>query len=100
MSDTDKAEKVIQSVEIGVKHSAKILDLSAKNMRGLNVFLKYIRFPLGGDRSNRPRVYLIPSFVSECCREVVIDGIKYYGGKEYSNYVTWDDGYYRFIRNV
>lgn len=100
MSDTDKNKKVIQTVEIGFESHIRLLDLSSKSIKGLNVFLKYIRFPLNGDTSNRPRVYLIPSFVAECCREVGIEGIKYYGGDDYSNYVTWNDGYYKFIRNV
>ena len=88
MSETDRKTKTLQTVELGVRGEANLIDLSAKNMRGLNTFLRYIRFSLKNDKSSRPRVYLIPSFVSECCRQCNIDGIKYYGGKDYSNYVT------------
>ena len=96
MSAQDKENMVLQTVKVGVSKNAKLIDLSAKNMRGLNPLLKYIRFPLN-DTSKNPRVYLIPSFISMCCKSAGIDGIKYYGDKEYSNYVTWDDDYYDFI---
>ena len=42
--------------------------------------------------------YLIPSFVADCCYSSNIDGIKYYGSKEYTNYVTWDDRHFDFLR--
>ena len=100
LSTDDKKKKVIQTVEIGTNGKAKLLDLSAKSLRGLNVFLKFVRFPLDEDNSKRPRAYLIPSFVSDCCSECGLDGIKYYGGKDYSNYVTWNDGFYVFKRNI
>jgi len=96
MSMQDKNDKVLQTVKVGISKNANLIDLSAKSMRGLNTLLKYIRFPLN-DNGNNPRVYLIPSFISMCCKSAGIDGIKYYGGKDYSNYVTWDDGYYSFI---
>ncbi|SDB33984.1 hypothetical protein [Eubacterium oxidoreducens] len=99
MSTQDKEKKVLQTVKVGVSENANLIDLSAKNLRGLNTLLKFIRFPLN-DTGNNPRVYLIPSFISMCCKNAGIDGIKYYGGKEYSHYVTWDDGYYNFIENV
>lgn len=100
MSEDDKNSKVLQTVQISAKGSVRLINLSEKSMRGLNTFLKYIRFPLGTDSSKRPRAYLIPSFVSECCNMHGIDGIKYYGGKDYSNYVTWKDGYFDFRGNV
>ena len=100
ISENDKKRIVLQTVKIGVNSTVRLLDISAKKLRGLNIFLKYIRFPLGKDTSRRPRVYLIPSFVSECCRKCGLDGIKYYGGKDYSNYVTWNDGYFNFIQNM
>lgn len=52
------------------------------------------------DLKKRPREYLIPQFVAECCIQNKIDGIKCYGGKDYSNYVTWKDSYFGFIRNL
>lgn len=100
MSAEDKEEKELQVVEVGVDSEAKLIDLSGKDRRGLNTFFKYIRFPLEMNQAARPREYLIPCFVSDCCRNVGINGIKYYGGKDYSNYVTWQDSYYSFIRNV
>ena len=100
MSNKDKDSKVLQVVELGVNAAVRLIDLSGKNRRGLNTFFKYIRFPLELGQAARPREYLIPCFVSECCRAVGINGIKYYGGKDYSNYVTWQDSYYSFIRNV
>lgn len=69
-------------------------------MRGLNTFLRYLRFQCSPNSGKRPREYLIPQFVSDCCVSSEIDGIKYYGGKDYSNYVTWKDEYYRYSRNV
>lgn len=96
MSSQDKEKMILQTVKVGACKNAKLIDLSAKNLRGLNTLLKFIRFPLN-DLGNNPREYLIPSFISMCCKSAGIDGIKYYGGKDYSNYVTWDDGYYDFI---
>ena len=100
MSREDEERKTLQTVEVGTNTSVRLIDLSGKNWRGLNNFFKYIRFPLSSNVCNRPREYLIPSFVAECCKMVGINGIKYYGGKDYSNYVTWEDGYYVFKRNV
>lgn len=100
MSKEDEEQKTLQTVEVATNTSVRLIDLSEKNRRGLNTFFKYIRFPLGNNVSNRPREYLIPSFVAECCKMVGINGIKYYGGKDYSNYVTWEDGYYIFKRNI
>ena len=44
------------------------------------------------------REYLIPNFVSDCCKRLEIEGIKYYGGKDYSNYVSWHEGYFEFVK--
>lgn len=60
-------------------------------------FLKYVRFDASESiDSYMPREYLLPNYVSDCCRKVGFDGIKYYGGKNYCNYVTWRDGFYEF----
>ena len=40
---------------------------------------------------------IIPSFVADCCYSNHIHGIKYYGSKEYTNYVTWDDRHFEFL---
>lgn len=96
VSDNDGKNKEIQTARLITRGKARLLDLSAKSMRGLNTFLKYIRFPLDEDSGNRPRSYLIPSYVAECCRLCGFDGIKYYGGKDYSNYVLWDEHWFDF----
>lgn len=57
----------------------------------------YQTYPYIKTSGNRPREYLIPQFVAECCYACGIDGIKYYGGKDYSNYVTWKDAYFECI---
>ena len=88
--------KIIQIAKISPKKHIKMLDLSAKSKRGFNIFLKHLRFPLDCDTSKLPRVYLLPAFVSNCCKKCGLDGIKYYGGKDYSNYVTWNESYFDF----
>jgi len=100
MSDSDKENKEIQTVKIHPINEVKMIDLSEKSKRGYNIFLKYIRFSLQQNAGNMPREYLIPSFVSDCCKDSKIGGIKYYGGKSYSNYVTWEDSYFECIGNV
>lgn len=96
----DGKEYTIQTVMISARNPVKIIDLSSKEMRGLNTFLKYIRIPYNDKSGNRPREYLIPQFVADCCFSCGIDGIKYYGGKAYSNYVTWSDGFFSFVSNL
>lgn len=96
LSAKEKEEKTLQTVRMKPCCNIRMIDLSGKFRRGYKTFLKYIRFPLGNDTSQMPRVYLIPAFVSDCCKECGIDGIKYYGGKDYHNYVTWKDGYFEF----
>ena len=96
----DAKDYIIQTVMISAHNPVKIIDLSAKEMRGLNTFLKYIRMPYTNKSGNRPREYLIPQFVADCCYMCGIDGIKYYGGKDYSNYVTWSDGFFSFVKNI
>ena len=91
---------VIQTVKISVRNHVKLLDFSAKEMRGLNNFLRFIRFPNTKDSGKRPREYLIPQFVADCCSSSGFDGIKYYGGKNYSNYVTWQDNHFDYVTNV
>ncbi len=31
---------------------------------------------------------------SRRCKKAGIEGIKYYGSREYKNYVCWDEGYF------
>ena len=84
---------IVQTAGIVPNHPIKMIDLSGSLQRGKK-FFDYIRFP--SDNSKCPRAYLIPNFVSDCCRQIGIEGIKYYGTKEYSNYVCWNDGYFAF----
>lgn len=77
----------------------RLLDLSGK-LRGATSFLKYIRFDVTNMNSTMPREYLLPCFVSDCCRALGFDGIKYYGAKDYNNYVSWDAGFFTFINMV
>lgn len=100
MDKSTADEYVIQTVMVSAHNPIKLIDLSAKSMRNLNIFLKYLRFPLTSDSGKRPREYLLPQFVGECCQDCGIDGIKYYGGKEYSNYVTWSDKHFGFLRFI
>lgn len=86
----------MQIVKIKPAKSIKLLDLSGTLLRG-KTFLRYLRYSLDGASNRIPREYLIPCFVADCCKEIGFDGIKYYGSKEYSNYVVWNDGYFDLI---
>ena len=88
-----KGEEVLQTVQLRPAKSARLLDLSNSLKRG-KTFLRYLRFELSDVTNKTPREYLIPCFVSDCCKNIGFDGIKYYGTKEYNNYVVWDDGYF------
>lgn len=100
MSREEKEKLEIQIMRLKPQRDIKLIDLSGSFRRGYKTFLKYIRFGLSGDTSQMPRVYLIPSFVSDCCKDCGIEGIKYYGGAAYSNYVSWEDGYFTFDGNI
>ena len=72
----------------------RMIDLST-TVKTPNKFLEYIRFEIDNPEDRCPRQYLIPSFVTTCCKRVGIEGIKYYGSAKYTNYVAWNDGYFR-----
>lgn len=93
------AGKLIQTIRLTPIKSIVLLDLSGTMRRGAT-FLRFLRFPLKDVNDRMPREYLIPCFVAECCQQVGFDGIKYYGGKGYSNYVTWNDGYFDIAGNA
>lgn len=86
--------KRIQTAVVCPNKQINMIDLSGESRKG-STFLKYIRFPAEGIM---PKEYLIPCFVSDCCRDCGIDGIKYYGTKKYTNYVSWNAGYFDFVR--
>lgn len=85
----------IQVAKLKSKGKIKMVDISQDEE---NVFLKYCRFPFDSTSSKKvPREYLIPSYFSDCCKLQGFDGIKYYGTKNYYNYVTWKDGHFIFV---
>ena len=93
-----KNKQEIQTIKIKPVNSIVILDLSNTMKKG-NIFLKYLRYPIDSVTDIMPREYLIPCFVSDCCKKVGFEGIKYYGSKSYNNYVCWKDGYFEFAGN-
>jgi hypothetical protein len=75
----------------------RIADISVVDTQ--NQFLKYCRYaPDFAEAQQIPREYLLPSYFATCCKENNIDGIRYYGSNDYTNYVAWDDGYFNCIR--
>ena len=90
-------QEVIQIAKIKPIKEIKMMDLSGTMKHGKK-FLEFIRFPLKDMKAIAPREYLIPNFVSDCCKRLEIEGIKYYGGKDYSNYVSWHEGYFEFVK--
>lgn len=86
-----KKNALVQIAKLKPIKNVKLIDLSEDNKK--IKFLEYIRFD-ADISAEMPREYYIPEFVSSCCKHVGIEGIKYYGSKEYNNYVTWSDGYF------
>lgn len=89
-----RKDEVLQTVKLKPKREIQLLDLSGTLQRGAS-FLKMIRYPLKDITNQMPREYLLPCFVAGCCEVIGIEGIKYYGSKEYSNYVSWEDGFFK-----
>ena len=88
----------IQIVKLKPREHVRMLDLSMQITKP-NKFLDFCRYvPDYSKYSQMRSEYLIPSFVADCCYSSNIDGIKYYGSKEYTNYVTWDDRHFDFLR--
>lgn len=88
---------LIQMVKLQPTRKIKLFDISADYA---NEFIKFCRYKTDkNDASIVPRQYLIPSFFAGCCREAGINGIKYYGSKEYSNYVTWDEHFFSIVEH-
>lgn len=92
-------DRIVQTIKLTPVKQIVLLDLSGTMRRG-EAFLRYLRFPLSSVNDKTPREYLIPCYVAECCKRIGFDGIKYYGGKDYTNYVAWTDGYFKFAGNV
>jgi hypothetical protein len=85
--------KIVQIATIKPIKRIAMIDLSM-DVDKPNKFLRYIRFAPQDFAMNIIREYLIPCFVVTCCKRNGIEGIKYYGSKEYNNYVSWEDGYF------
>ena len=88
-------DDVLQTVKLKPVKEIRLLDLSGTLARG-TTFLRYLRFSLSDVTDKMPREYLIPCYVSDCCKALGFEGIKYYGSKEYNNYVAWSDGYFAY----
>jgi hypothetical protein len=87
----------IQIAKIKPKQKIRMIDLS--DSKAPSKFLEFCRFsPNSDDFSKIKREYLIPCFVASCCKHLQnVDGIRYYGSKEYTNYVVWSDHYFTCI---
>lgn len=86
----------IQVAKLKVNKGAKLFDISSRTVK--NEFLNYCRYaPNYRNITNLPNEYLLPCFVASTCKKLKIDGIKYYGNKGSSNYVTWKDSYFEVV---
>lgn len=88
-------EPRVQIAKLRPTRSIRMIDLS-QELKTKNKFLDYCRVGATNTNLHIQREYLLPCFVADCCRESGIEGIKYYGSKEYKNYVSWDDSYFAF----
>ena len=87
----------VQIAKLRPNRSIRMIDLS-EEISSPNKFLEYCRFSPSPDQyPNVKREYLLPCYVAGCCKIHGIEGIKYYGSKEYKNYVSWDDGYFDIV---
>lgn len=92
----DLDNTVIQTAKLKPIKSIRLLDLSGTIQRGASL-MNAIRCHVIDKTCKMPREYLIPCFIADCCKKIGFDGIKYYGSKEYSNYVSWNDGFFSFV---
>lgn len=81
----------VQVARLRPKRSIRMIDLS-EEITNKNKFLECLRF--AASKSIKPTEYLLPEFVTTCCKKAGIEGVKYYGSRDYSNYVCWEDGYF------
>ncbi len=81
----------VQVARLKPKRSIKMIDLSGE-ITNKNKFLECIRYT--ASESIKPNEYLLPEYLTTCCKKAGIEGIKYYGSREYKNYVCWDEGYF------
>ena len=91
--------KQVQVACIKPIRKIRMIDLSIE-LTTQNKFLEYCRFNPSPDQYPIiKREYLLPCYVANCCEMHGIEGIKYYGSKEYKNYVSWNDKYFKFIES-
>ena len=88
-----KKDQTLQTIMLRPVKAISLLDLSNTLQRG-KTFLKMIRYQSVDNSNAMPKEYLLPCFVADCCKKLGVDGIKYYGSKDYDNYVVWYDGYF------
>lgn len=87
----------VQIAKLHPNKSIRMIDLSGE-ITSQNKFLEYCRFnPSTEQYPNIKREYLLPCYVAGCCEMHGVEGIKYYGSKEYTNYVSWSDGYFDIV---
>lgn len=90
-------EKRVQIAKLKPIREIRMIDLS-NEITTQNKFLEYCRFnPSPDEYLKIKREYLLPCYVANCCQKHGIEGIKYYGSKEYKNYVSWNDIYFEFV---
>ena len=88
-------EPRVQIAKLRPTRPIRMIDLS-QELKTKNKFLDYCRFGATNTNLHIQREYLLPCFVADCCSASGIEGIKYYGSREYKNYVSWDDSYFAF----
>ena len=87
----------VQVAKLKPIKTIRMIDLSHETT-SKNKFLDYCRFaPKPEEYPLIKKEYLIPCYVASCCKKQGIEGIKYYGSKEYKNYVSWDDTYFDIV---
>lgn len=87
----------IQIARLKPNKDIKMIDLS-QEITTPNKFLEHCRLKANLDPMIKiKKEYLLPCYVASCCEIVGIEGIKYYGSKEYKNYVSWEDTYFDIL---
>lgn len=80
----------VQIALLRPNNQISMIDLSG-TIKHAKTLLRYIRFQKGNEPV--PKAYLIPCFISDCCRDIGIEGIKFRGSNDYNNYVCWENKY-------
>lgn len=91
-----RGNSAIQVATMKPKKTIRMLDLSEINLSKQNNFIDHIRQAVSDSSSVVKKEYLLPNFVASCCKQLDIEGIKYYSSG-YNCYVTWKDDYFDFV---